>query len=272
MYFPIRFKTHVQLAPSELTESFVEVIASKLKAKFEGVCSRFGYVKPGTLALASRSAGSFMKPHFNGHTRFEVCVMGDVCNPTTGMVVDAKVKASNNLGVLADGDGILDILIPRRSAGISSEVDLDGLKVGDDILVEVLGKRYQLKDSKISIIGRVVKERKNPLYYTDILDDGGSVDGGAEVGEDGDAEVSSIDGEDSDSDGDDKNDINDDEDGIGKVAPKTVLNADARKLLAALRPEAGKNEGVEEEEEEEEVDEEEASDDDKAEDDWEGED
>ena len=166
MYFPIRFKTHVQLAPSELTESFVEVIASKLKAKFEGVCSRFGYVKPGTLALASRSAGSFMKPHFNGHTRFEVCVMGDVCNPTTGMVVDAKVKASNNLGVLADGDGILDILIPRRSAGISSEVDLDGLKVGDDILVEVLGKRYQLKDSKISIIGRVVKERKNPLYLS----------------------------------------------------------------------------------------------------------
>jgi hypothetical protein len=266
MYFPIRFKTHVQLAPSELTESFVEVIASKLKAKFEGVCSRFGYVKPGTLALASRSAGSFMKPHFNGHTRFEVCVMGDVCNPTTGMVVDAKVKASNNLGVLADGDGILDILIPRRSAGISSEVDLDSLKVGDDILVEVLGKRYQLKDSKISIIGRVVKERKNPLYYTDILDDGGSVDGGAEGGDDGDAEVSSIDGE-----GDSESE-EDDEDGVGKVAPKTVLNADARKLLAALRPEGGKNEGVEEdEEEEEEVDEEEASDDDKA-GDWEGED
>lgn len=268
MYFPIRFKTHVQLAPSELTESFVEVIASKLKAKFEGVCSRFGYVKPGTLALASRSAGSFMKPHFNGHTRFEVCVMGDVCNPTTGMVVDAKVKASNNLGVLADGDGILDILIPRRSAGISSEVDLDSLKVGDDILVEVLGKRYQLKDSKISIIGRVVKERKNPLYYTDILDDGGSIDGGAD-GDDGDAEVSSIGEGDSDSDGEDRND---DEDGVGKVVPKTVLNADARKLLAALRPEGGKNEGEEEEEEEEEVDEEEASDDDKAEDDWEGED
>jgi DNA-directed RNA polymerase subunit E'/Rpb7 len=265
MYFPIRFKTHVQLAPSELTESFVEVIASKLKAKFEGVCSRFGYVKPGTLALASRSAGSFMKPHFNGHTRFEVCVMGDVCNPTTGMVVDAKVKASNNLGVLADGDGILDILIPRRSAGISSEVDLDGLKVGDDILVEVLGKRYQLKDSKISIIGRVVKERKNPLYYTDILDDGGSVDGGAEGGDEGDAEVSSIDGE-GDSESED-----DDEDGVGKVVPKTVLNADARKLLAALRPEGGKNEGVEEDEEEEdeveEVDEEASEDDEK--DDWE---
>jgi len=244
MYFPIRFKTHVQLAPSELTESFVEVIASKLKAKFEGVCSRFGYVKPGTLALASRSAGSFMKPHFNGHTRFEVCVMGDVCNPTTGMVVDAKVKASNNLGVLADGDGILDILIPRRSAGISSEVDLDSLKVGDDILVEVLGKRYQLKDSKISIIGRVVKERKNPLYYTDILDDGGSVDGGAE-GDDGDAEaVSSIDG--------DSESEEEDEDGVvAKVVPKTVLNADARKLLAALRPEGGKNEGVGEDEEEE---------------------
>jgi hypothetical protein len=213
-----------------------------------------------------------MKPHFNGHTRFEVCVMGDVCNPTTGMVVDAKVKASNNLGVLADGDGILDILIPRRSAGISSEVDLDSLKVGDDILVEVLGKRYQLKDSKISIIGRVVKERKNPLYYTDILDDGGSVDGGAEGGDDGDAEdVSTIDGG-SESEDDGMNDEDGVGGGVGKVAPKTVLNADARKLLAALRPEGGKNEGVEdeEEEEEEEVDEEEVSDEDeKAEDDWE---
>jgi len=255
MYFPIRFKTHVQLAPSELTESFVEVIASKLKAKFEGVCSRFGYVKPGTLALASRSAGSFMKPHFNGHTRFEVCVMGDVCNPTTGMVVDAKVKASNNLGVVADSDGILDILIPRRSAGISSEVDLDRLKVGDDILVEVLGKRYQLKDSKISIIGRVVKERKNPLYYTEILDDGGSIDGGAE-GEEGDAEdVSTIAGD---------SESEDEEDGVKTAAPKTVLSADAKKLLAALRPEGGKNEdaGVDEEEEEEEVGDEESEPDD----------
>lgn len=167
-FFPVRFKTYVQLAPKDLTSDFEECILRKLRRTYEGVCSRYGYIKPASLRVLQRSAGQLMKPHFNGYIRFEAVLVGEVCNPTKGTVVEAVVKAKNNLGLLAESKvmvggeevPVLDIIVPKRSAGIASEVDLDTIAVRDRIFVEVMGKRYQLNDHKISIIGRVVKEMK----------------------------------------------------------------------------------------------------------------
>jgi hypothetical protein len=107
-----------------------------------------------------------MKPHFNGHIRYDVICKARVCNPVQGTVVKATVKNKNQLGIIAESvlvEGeevtpILDIIVPRRWAGIASEIDVDDIDIGQTINVEVLGKRYQLKDTKISIIGRIVKE------------------------------------------------------------------------------------------------------------------
>jgi hypothetical protein len=107
-----------------------------------------------------------MKAHFNGHIRYDVVCKAEVCNPARGMVFKVTVRNKNELGVLAEGnivmDGnrmpVLDVLIPRRSAGITSDIDLDEVNTGDEIYVEVLGKRYQLLDKKISIIARAIKE------------------------------------------------------------------------------------------------------------------
>jgi hypothetical protein len=74
------------------------------------------------------------------------------------------VKNKNLLGILAestmelDGDNvpILDIIVPINSAGIISDVSLDSISIGDTVDIEVMGKKYQIKDKKISIIGRVV--------------------------------------------------------------------------------------------------------------------
>ena len=65
MFFPIRFKTHIQLSPLDLSSNFDEIIKTKMKDTLEGVCSRFGYIKPGSLHIIKRSAGLFDKQHFN---------------------------------------------------------------------------------------------------------------------------------------------------------------------------------------------------------------
>lgn len=169
LFVPLKFKASVQLNPAELGKDLGEVIHMKLKKTYEGVCSRFGYIKPGSLQVLQRSFGQFVKQHFNGHIRFEVVMMGDVCNPLTGMVVTAQVRNRNQMGIKAEsfievGDKIvpvLDIIIPKRSAGIHSDLDLDTLEIGDNIHVEVVGKRYQLNDTRISIIGRAVNMKKS---------------------------------------------------------------------------------------------------------------
>jgi DNA-directed RNA polymerase subunit E'/Rpb7 len=167
MFLPIRFKTSLQLTPEELNHDIGDIIIQKLRGNLEGVCSRFGYIKPGSLDIIRRSIGTFTKQHFNGHIRFEIYCKGEVCNPPQGIVVDAIVKNKNALGLLAtssitignDSIPVLDVIIPRKSNGIVSEVDLDQIQIGDKILTMVMGKRYQLNDTSISIIGKVVKQR-----------------------------------------------------------------------------------------------------------------
>ena len=278
MFVPIRIKTHVQLVPSELDVNIEDTLLVKLQKRFEGVCSRFGFIKPNTLRILQRSCGSFMKPHFNGHTRFEVLLSGEVCNPTPGMVVAAVVKAKNNLGILAESTGgeekpLLDIIIPRRSAGIASEVDLDTLSVGDEVFVEVLGKRYQLNDTKISIIGRIVKERRLDADGMPMMDD----DDGDDNGESDTASDSDFpdDGQDGDGESDGDGDGNEDGDGDGDdetgAKASSAAAAEAKKFAALLREGANKEVADDENDVDDLEDDDEEEDDDEKdeEDDWE---
>lgn len=171
MFLPTRFRTYVQLAPYELNKDIEERLLQTLRKNLEGTCSRFGYIMPGSLQIVKRSAGIFMKQHFNGHIRFELVCKARVCNPAQGAVYRAVVRQKNALGIQAesmlyeedeDGAGdanvpVLDIIIPRKSAGIHSDIDLDLVEVGSTLHVQVLGKRFQLHDSKISIVGRAVE-------------------------------------------------------------------------------------------------------------------
>lgn len=168
MFIPVRFKTSVHLAPKEMTADFEDRLFQKLRENLEGLCTRHGYIKPGSIEIARRSGGQFVKQHFNGHLRFDVVCRAEVCNPPQNAIVEAIVKNKNELGVHAEstlrmGDQdvpVLDIIIPKRAAGIQSEIDLTDVQTGDKIFVEVLGKRFQLNDRKISIIGRATKGRK----------------------------------------------------------------------------------------------------------------
>lgn len=166
IFVPIRFRTSIQLTPSDLIADFEKVILTRVKSSLEGVCSRYGYIRPDSIVILKRSAGSFIKQHFNGHIKFDMICKAEVCNPAVGAVFQATVKNKNALGVHAESDvvisgtpyPVLDIIIPKRSAGITSTLNLEELNIGDVINVEVLGKRYQLHDKKISIIGRAVRD------------------------------------------------------------------------------------------------------------------
>jgi DNA-directed RNA polymerase subunit E'/Rpb7 len=179
IFVPIRFKTSIQLAPSELLMNFEDVILHKIRTSLEGVCSRYGYIRPNSIVIVKRSVGSFVKQHFNGHIKFEMICKAEVCNPAVGSVFEAVVKNKNALGVHAEStlvinnkeEPVLDIIIPKRSVGIVSTIDLEALEIGDRIFIEVLGKRYQLNDKKISIIGKAIREPPKDGHDTGVYED-----------------------------------------------------------------------------------------------------
>ena len=182
LFIPVRFKTYVQLSPAEIVGDVTRVLTTKLRQQLEGVCSRYGFIRPNSIEILKRSAGQFVKQHFNGNVRYELLCKGEVCNPVQGTVLKAVVRNKNAMGLLAESTisvddkevPVLDVIVPMRAAGIASEIDVEKANIGDVIYISVQGKRYQLNDKKISIIGRAVRNpadaQNNQVETVDILD------------------------------------------------------------------------------------------------------
>ena len=81
----------------------------------------------------------------------------EILNPVKGSIIKCIIKNKNAMGLLAQGfyenDNILEVIIPKISAGIISEINLDNLNINDEIYVEVFGKKFNIFDKSISIIG-----------------------------------------------------------------------------------------------------------------------
>jgi DNA-directed RNA polymerase subunit E'/Rpb7 len=163
LFIPIKFKTNVLISPNELDLDLDKTILKKIKNNYENICSKYGYIKNNSIKIIKRSIGLIKNQHFNGNTSFNVLCLAEICNPIQGSIIKCKVKNINKMGVLAEGyyDNvpILEIIIPSNSAGIKSEINLETLVKGQEIKIEVCGKKYQLFDKHISIIGRAIKNK-----------------------------------------------------------------------------------------------------------------
>ena len=101
----------------------------------------------------------------NGDIIFNVSYYADVCNPAIGSIIEAKVVNMNKFGILAElsvkKDVILEIIVAKSMVNILNEIPIDNYSINDIITIEILGKKYELGDKKISIVGRTVKGAAN---------------------------------------------------------------------------------------------------------------
>jgi DNA-directed RNA polymerase subunit E'/Rpb7 len=155
--------------PARLGSNVREVLLRKLRSRFEGICSRHGYILPGSIELVRVSTGRCEGANLNGDVRFEVQYQASVCNPGIGTVVAARVVNVNRIGVQAHAGvyrrddatvasvPVLLIVITKHGTELKSEVDLEGVQIGDQVNVEILGKKLELNQREIKVIGRLVR-------------------------------------------------------------------------------------------------------------------
>jgi len=245
LFVPIKFKTSVQLTPAELDCRYQERIYEKLRDVYEGNCTKFGFILQNSIEIVKRSCGNFIKQNFNGAIRFDVICRGMTCNPPINSFVEAVVKNKNLLGILAESTmeienqsvPILDIIIPTKSAGIISDVNTEKLSIGDTIMVEVMGKKYQMKDKKISIIGRVITPTKEK-----VIEDVEELEIDDTIQQEEELDISEGEGLDDEED-------DDDEDALSKKKKTVVIDDDEEE--SDEESETNEFEGVEEDFEEE---------------------
>jgi len=165
MFMPIKFNTTIILTPNELNRNFENTILTKIKITLENSCSKHGYIKKDSIKIIKRSPGYIKESHFNGNIAYDLNCIAEICNPAQDSIVKCIVKAKNNLGLLAIGKyddmAILEVIIPKITSGILSDVNIDNINIGDEINVVVCGKKFTLYDKMISIIGRIIKEKYN---------------------------------------------------------------------------------------------------------------
>lgn len=184
LFIPIKFNTMVQLLPKEICVNIEDVIFAKVKKNLENMCSKHGYIKHDSIKIIKRSIGQIRKAHFNGNIIYNLQCIAEICNPAHGSIVKCRVKAKNSMGLLAEGFyeniPILEIIIPKISAGIHSEINIDSVKIGDEINIEVCGKKFMLFDKHISIIGKAIKDKEESIIIDSILNELTGGEGGEE--------------------------------------------------------------------------------------------
>lgn len=158
IYMRMLLQERVKLEPSFLHKQFREEVLRRLKLKVEGICSRHGFVRPDSIEVHKICTGKVELVGLNGNTEFDVVFYADVCNPMLGSIIKCRVSNINKFGILAEAENVIEAIIAKNSINIQSDIDLDKVRIGDDILIEVVGKKYELNEKKISLIGRVVKD------------------------------------------------------------------------------------------------------------------
>jgi len=196
----------IKLKPSLVTQDYVKNVHYKLQTLYEGKCTYHGYIKPDSIEIVKVSAGLVIDVSLNGDTCFNVVYYADVCNPTVGSTVKAKVVNTNMFGILAENGmeingtyyPILEIIVAKNStANGGGAVDLDKIKIGGIVNIEVIGKKYELDDKKITVIGKVIENQKHKKELDSVAggalgigedDADADADADAELGLDSDAE------------------------------------------------------------------------------------
>jgi len=175
IFIPIKFNTSIQLNSKELNKNFEETINVKLKKNLENVCSKYGFIKKDSIKIIKRSIGYFKEQHFNGDVAFNLQCIAEICNPSQDSIIKCRVKAKNSLGLLAEGiydnTAILEVIVPKISSGIKSDIDIDSIEIGEEINIQVCGKKFMLYDKHISIIGRAIKDKYENIIIEDIFND-----------------------------------------------------------------------------------------------------
>lgn len=171
-FFDTILEDNVKLSPKLLNKNYVKHIKEILKRKYEGICSRHGYIKKNSIEIVKTGTGKIETHSFHGYVIFNVTYQAKVCNPTVGSIIKCKVKNMNDFGILCDAGiiengvytHVIDIIILKNSNNINTNIELvKNIKLDDTVFVEIIGKKYNLNNKRISAIGKIENSHQNKV-------------------------------------------------------------------------------------------------------------
>ncbi len=130
-----------------------------IKREIEGKCISEGYIKVNSVNIISYSNGVVESSNVN----FKIVIECLVCNPVEGMHLSCIAKNITKAGIraqLSDENNPLIIFIARDHNYISKTFST--IQEDQEIKVRIIGKRFELNDTYISVIAELVESKITP--------------------------------------------------------------------------------------------------------------
>lgn len=139
-------------------------IQKKLEEKLYHKCCPEGYVKHGSINVLTYSSGEIQANNVVFVVMFE-CL---ICRPVEGQVIKVKAKNITKAGIRAiyAKEEISPITVFVARDHHYNSVDFSKVKLEDDIVIKVIGIRYELNDENISVLGELRIKRKPKTKVT----------------------------------------------------------------------------------------------------------
>ena len=179
-FVPSLLNEKVKLSAKYLNKNYKQYLLKLIQERNEGKCTKHGYIKRGSIEIKRVSVGALEIQSLRGFINYDIQFSAMVCNPTKGSILKCTVLNSNNFGILCvcglnEGPNfvpIIDIIIPKNSLNIrsDSDINMDSLSKNEVINVEIVGKKFEINDSKISAVGRIVELKGDDVPKFDVED------------------------------------------------------------------------------------------------------
>ena len=151
----INILNRIVLKSYELGSNIDKLLLKNIKHTFEKKCNKDGYIVQ-INNIKKRSSGKIIPNDFSGNMYFLVLFSAVISNPQKGDIINnCKIVMINKIGIFAEKDH-LTIIITSRQENFEKGINyMEKYKVNQLINIQVLGKKFNLGDNKITILGKI---------------------------------------------------------------------------------------------------------------------
>jgi DNA-directed RNA polymerase subunit E'/Rpb7 len=150
------FSRKIVLSILEIGENIRQVLEEKMKHQLEGKCVAEGYIKPDSVMVLSYSSGKCA----GDSIIFEVAMEAMICFPVEGMLIECNPVAVTKAGIKAEltrFDPSPLVIFVARDHNYNNDYFNTIEEAGPPIKVRVIGQRFELQDTFISVIAEIIE-------------------------------------------------------------------------------------------------------------------
>jgi len=143
-------------------ENIMALLHTTLISCIEGRCITEGFIKPRSTRIIDFKCGKIIAKN----VQFNIVIECLVCNPRAQSVISCVAKNITQAGIraLSDDEYSPIVVYITRDFGVDSDKTYyNSIKEGDKINIRVIGKRFEMNDKHIQIIGFLVHPKKERI-------------------------------------------------------------------------------------------------------------